>query len=639
MGDADTGLDWRSNDLTLLSSKAAGLRRQPLKAHADGVGGLWIAARGELVHWTRSGIAEHHLAAQTAWMVDGRVTHLAASEGVVWFGTPSGIGRLGAGAPAWFGPASGLPDPRITALVAGSGVSAGVLAGTWRGLSRLGPSGFVPLFPAAPVTSIAVRPDRVVAAAAGRLSTCGSGVSPVGGPRWATALRFSAEGVLWAGGDSLWSCDGSHWRRVAAIPGGVVALAEDSGGRMWIGSGRGLLLFAEDRLRTVTGPGAAALALLPQGSGVLVGTWGDGLWHCTDQTCRRHPGISEEAHVAAMTVGTAGEVWVTADGALYHCAAVCKPFVHPELAAAGSLGPVAFDGGVVWVGSPGGGGIVRIANPRQVDLYTPDRRLPDTDIHALLPLGDALWLATDAGLVRYADSRFVPQASVAPPALSLAVDSQSRLWVGTGEGLRRISANGQQAQIRLPMAGAVRTITIDRADHIWAGGPQGLVEIGAHGDTIDHTPQLPNASVRDLAVDADGSIWVATSGGLARWSNGAWRRYTRQDGLPSDVVWAVHADSRGGIWIGTYGAGAARFDGERFRRLNSSHGLPSNVVRQILDDGAGNIWFVTDLGLASLRLDLLPDLRPWPIPGWLLPGTGALLLVLTLLLWRARRDR
>jgi ligand-binding sensor domain-containing protein len=457
----------------------------------------------------------------------------------------------------------------------------------------------------------------------------------VGGPRWTTALRFSTDGILWAGGDSLWSCDGSRWRRVAAIPGGVVALAEDSGGRMWIGSGKGLLLFADDRLRTMTGPGAAAAALQPQGSGVLVGTWGDGLWHCTHQTCQRHPGISQEAHVAAMAVGTAGEVWVTADGALYHCGAVCKPFVHPELAAAGSLGPVAFDDGVVWVGSPGGGGIVRIENPRQVDLYTPDRRLPDTDIHALLPLRDTLWLATDAGLVRYAGSRFVPQASVASPALSLAVDSQGRLWVGTGRGLSRISANGQQAHI-LPMAGAVRTVAVDRAGHIWAGGPDGLVEIGDSG-RIDHTPQLPNASVRDLAVDAHGSIWVATSGGLARWNQDAWRSYTRQDGLPSDVVWAVHADSRGGIWIGTYGAGAARFDGETFRRLNSSHGLPSNVVRQILDDGAGNIWFVTDLGLASLRLDLLPDLRPWPIPGWLLLGTGALLFVLALLLRRTRR--
>ena len=117
-------------------------------------------------------------------------------------------------------------------------------------------------------------------------------------------------------------------------------------------------------------------------------------------------------------------------------------------------------------------------------------------------------------------------------------------------------------------------------------GDPHLVEIGA-GDTVDHTPQLPDASVRDLSVDAVGSIWVATSGGLARWSEGSWRRYSRREGLPSNVVWAVHADSRGVIWVGTYGAGAARLEGERFRPLNSSHGLPSNVVRQILDDGAG----------------------------------------------------
>ena len=626
--------DWPANTLTLLSSEVVGLRRQPLSARADGAGGLWIAARGELVRWTSSGISERHLAARTAWMVDGRVTHLAASEGVVWIGTPAGIGRLGAGAPAWFGPASGLPDPRITALVARSEGPVGVFAGTWRGLSRLGPSGFVPMSPTAPVTSIAVGGAQVVAAAAGRALTCGSGTSTAGGPRSVTALRFSAEGVLWAGGDSLWSCDDSHWRRIATIPDGVVALAEDANRRMWVGSGEGLFLVADDGLRTVVGPTSAALALQPQGSGVVVGTWGDGLWDCTGQTCKRRSGISEKARVASIAIGTAGSLWVTADGALHHCEAVCRPFDHPELAAAGSLGPVVYDDGVVWVGAPGGGGIVRIANLVDVDLFTPDRSLPDADIHALLPLQDALWLATDAGLVRYARSQFVP--SIASSALALAVDSRSRLWVGTDEGLRQISDQGQESPIRLPTAGAVRAIVIDRADHIWAGGPNGLVEIGA-GDTVDHTPQLPDASVRDLAVDAVGSIWVATSGGLARWSEGSWRRYSRREGLPSNVVWAVHADSRGGIWVGTYGAGAARLEGERFRPLNSSHGLPSNVVRQILDDGAGKLWFVTDLGLASLSLDLLPDVRPRSMPGWLLPGTGALLLLLILLLLLARR--
>ena len=89
--------------------------------------------------------------------------------------------------------------------------------------------------PTAPVTSIAVGGAQVVAAAAGRALTCGSGTSTAGGPRSVTALRFSAEGVLWAGGDSLWSCDDSHWRRIATIPDGVVALTEDANRRMWVG--------------------------------------------------------------------------------------------------------------------------------------------------------------------------------------------------------------------------------------------------------------------------------------------------------------------------------------------------------------------------------------------------------------------
>jgi len=73
--------DWPANTLTLLSSEVVGRRRQPLSARADGAGGLWIAARGELVRWTSSGISERHLAARTAWMVDGRVTHAFEQNG------------------------------------------------------------------------------------------------------------------------------------------------------------------------------------------------------------------------------------------------------------------------------------------------------------------------------------------------------------------------------------------------------------------------------------------------------------------------------------------------------------------------------------------------------------------------------
>ncbi len=633
---------WPSDHLFLLSVESAGLRGRPRRAAADGSRGLWIAGHHELVRWSPAGVVERHLAEDTAWMIDGRVTHLATGAGTVWFGTPAGIGRLGPGAPAWFGPASGLPDQRITTLEILPTSPAEAVAGTWRGLARSGPSGFFPLPPSAPVLSVAVGGDRVVAAVPGSLPDCGSSASPEVGPGGAGTIMLSSGGTLWAGGRDLWSCDGDSWRRIATAPGGVLGITEARDGTMWVGCGKGIFFLSEGRLRPAAGPATAIVSLGSQDAGVLAGTSGDGLWDCSRDGCERRPGMPREAHVVDVAV-LGADAWVTTQRGLYQCRPGCELFEHPELAAAGDPGPVVIEGDVVWVGSPGGGGIIRISGPDEVDRYTPERRLPDADINTLLPGQDGLWLATDAGLVQYTGSQFIPRGPGQTAALSLQRDDQGRLWGGDREGLWLTETGGTPKQ-RLPLPiHTVRALELDGAGRLWAGGPEGLVELNVDaadlsGATlVDHTPHLPSHSVRDIATDVDGSVWVATSGGLGVWTDGAWQRFSTAEGLPSNVVWAVHADSRGGIWVGTYGGGAARFDGEGFRPLNSSQGMPSNVVRQILSDGAGNVWLVTDLGLASVAIDGLPDLRGSALWNWLIPGSGLLLAAVIFLKFRGPR--
>ena len=572
-------------------------------------------------------------------MIDGRVGSLVVSDGTTWFGTPAGVGRLGAGTPVWFGALSGLPDPRITALAGPVAPDSNILAGTWRGLARSSPARFLSDKSAAPVTAIAVQGALSVVAVPGQAPSCGSNRHPDVGPRFAAALRFATTGKLWAGGDALWVCDDDSWTRVAEIPGGVTEIAEGFAGRLWVGTGNGVMVLDGAIPRVVQGPETAVVTLLSLDSGMLAGTWGDGLWNCGDRECQRLQGIGPGARVRDMTRDNTGATWVTADDGLYRCVAnTCEAFTHPELQAAGDLGPIEADGDVLWIGSPSGGGLVRIAGASDVRRYAPDRRLPDADIVDVLPAKEETWLATQAGLVRYSDSQFLPVAGIEPPVFCLAVDGQSQLWVGNRTGLTRVQSGGSHQQallhIALPTGGAVRTVAVDERGHIWAGGPDGLVEYDAAMQVINHTPQLPDTSVRDIAFDAVGSVWVATSGGLAQWSGGNWRLYTKQDGLPSDVVWAVHCDVKGGLWVGTYGAGAARFDGSRFHHLNSSHGLPSNVVRQILDDEAGNVWLLTDTGLVSISVEGLPDVRPPLVRGWIVPGSLLLLLVVAVIGWR-----
>lgn len=68
--------------------------------------------------------------------------------------------------------------------------------------------------------------------------------------------------------------------------------------------------------------------------------------------------------------------------------------------------------------------------------------------------------------------------------------------------------------------------------------------------------------------------------------------YTTEDGLPVNDVVSFLQDSKGYLWIGTYGGGVSRFDGVQFKNYNSTDGLGGDVITDIYEDKKGGIWFV-----------------------------------------------
>ncbi|HMM34362.1 MAG TPA: two-component regulator propeller domain-containing protein, partial [Thermoanaerobaculia bacterium] len=94
--------------------------------------------------------------------------------------------------------------------------------------------------------------------------------------------------------------------------------------------------------------------------------------------------------------------------------------------------------------------------------------------------------------------------------------------------------------------------------------------------------------------------------GLVRLSGGRLTRWTRKDGMPSDIVYSLAIDRAGGVWAGTYGGGVARLSGGRVEVIDRSRGLPRDVIRSIHHTRDGVTWIGTDGGgLARLQDDSL----------------------------------
>lgn len=110
---------------------------------------------------------------------------------------------------------------------------------------------------------------------------------------------------------------------------------------------------------------------------------------------------------------------------------------------------------------------------------------------------------------------------------------------------------------------------------------------------------LPNQTVKSIAIDSSGAIWYATyMGGIGVVKDGQWTIYnTSNSELPHNYVNSVTVDRNNVKWIGTDGGGLARFDGETWEIYKTSNsGIPSNVVMTTFCDEDGSVWVGTYFG-------------------------------------------
>jgi diguanylate cyclase (GGDEF)-like protein len=74
---------------------------------------------------------------------------------------------------------------------------------------------------------------------------------------------------------------------------------------------------------------------------------------------------------------------------------------------------------------------------------------------------------------------------------------------------------------------------------------------------------LQNLSVKAMAVDRAGFLWVGTENGVYRFLGSGFEKYAVEQGIAERDIQDVFADLHGGIWVGTY-ENLYRWDGQRF---------------------------------------------------------------------------
>ena len=228
-----------------------------------------------------------------------------------------------------------------------------------------------------------------------------------------------------------------------------------------------------------------------------------------------------------------------------------------------------------------------------------------------------------------------PSGSPAPFITALHRTASGDVWLGTEDaGAFRWDATAGRWLSFLSgdelANDRVYAIAADRLGRVWFGSLNRGVSV--YTGSAWRTFTAENAPLGERVFDiqcspSDGDIWIATSAGIARYSESskAWRSYTRMDGLPSDQAQCLAFNAKGDVFAGLQCGGIAiaraadqhrrweavaapwYFDGTSQRNPYPLEpfgaGLPNNLINAILVTRDGTVWAGTCAGLAWSRDD------------------------------------
>jgi diguanylate cyclase (GGDEF)-like protein len=540
----------------------------------DRAGLMWIATSKGLTRYDGYRLRPIELAGDTAAQRSlGWVRALApAADGRMWIGTEfKGLVAFEPGQDRVDSHAEGGPQAPIRALAEGR--DGAVWVGTMgHGLYRYDPG--ARRFEAQPLSWRGQAETRVLALCAG------------------------ADGTVWAG----------HWRGLArrvkgawqdlALPGvpdgvPVLALAEDRGGRVWLGTQDGRLGVVEQgEVRWVQALGLPIQALAEAADGRLwVGSknglyWVNPASGSVDARLRQDPrramGLAGN-DISGLLRDRSGAMWVSGYGLgvqrhLHHPAlAVRGPDADPAgpLAEADVRAVLALNNGEVLAAAQTGA-VVRLDGRAGGELATlgvwPRERRSVVEIMAEAADG-SLWMAAAGRLEhRGADGRLLRDWALdGGRAQQLLLRADGSVWLGLQEGLYRLPGPAAAALERvhplgeLRLHGGVYALREAPDGRLWVGGQQGLFrerEAGK-GGLAPVTPApgegLASPAVMALLWGRDGRLWLDTPvSGLHRlrgWDAEGRARFERiSERLGAEGVFGgnLHEDSQGRIWSQLY---------------------------------------------------------------------------------------
>ncbi len=301
--------------------------------------------------------------------------------------------------------------------------------------------------------------------------------------------------------------------------------------------------------------------------------------------------------------------------------------------------------GLIWIGTDEGLSRYDPSQDAVLSLLSDNAKTPrpnsiiDRKVSAVSAMPDgSVWLGLGSAGIQIINSDATeisllrPQGKTNMPRIySIAGPLNGSIYIGTDNGLYSSDIQGKKIE-------ALNFASIDIpkplrflkkiGNELWLSTVKGILVIDPADsrNPLRHIPDLQplaKEAITTLQSDAKGRIWIGTSyNGLFRYDPILHEllHYPTlnkdQTSLSAGAVSNVLIDSRGWLWVATFGGGVnllktadAKAIGKDvkvtgFQHISTREGLLNPVINSLMEDAMGRIWVSTDAGLAIIDSSL-----------------------------------
>lgn len=432
----------------------------------------------------------------------------------------------------------------------------------------------------------------------------------------------------------------------------ILTIESTVDGRVWMGTTNGLCWIdpGASRFECSKAPSIAKSAIQDLEPAVDGGLWvgtATGLFRVSlttpDSVTAQY---LHDKNVSSIKRDNTGSLWIATRSGLFQLpprASAPRPVPLPADAGNVVLS-IQPDSKYLWIGTENGLFLKRGENIGPSPGLPPEWTQDNINGMALSDSGD-IWIATNQGVLRHTNDGFdlitETNGLISNITFTVFADREGVIWIGNDNGLTKYAPGpfvGYRKKHGL-LHYFIRTLNEDARGHLWLGSRAGAQRVPYRDGewrfeesmTLTEADGLADVRIYSIAFPKADEVLLATGDGVVHWreDEGVIRRYTMEDGLPTNATQALEIAPDGRVWIGTnlgvvilengkiapapgelaqtyvfrirldakdrlwFGSrdrGLFRLDGENLTRMMDTEDLTDKTIWDIAPDRHGGLW-------------------------------------------------